>query len=139
MEVSLHSFVISALTGGKRLIQSPHQFTPGKISRQPLNIKRVEPQMRPGELGEEINLLPRIETRFLECPVRIPATVCTDCAISAHTVIINVMLECTQLCNCTSRNSRHSAFVTLGIKYLVGLTMQELIPLCGRPIVLLVY
>jgi hypothetical protein len=88
--------------------------------------------MRPGELGEEINLLPGIETRFLERPVRITATVCTDCAISAHPVIINVMLECTQLCNCTSRKSRHSAFVALGIKYLVGRMMQELIPLCGR-------
>jgi len=95
--------------------------------------------MRPGELGEEINLLPGIETRFLESPVRIPATARTDRVISAHPLIINVMLECTQLCNCTSRNSRHTAFVTLGIKYLAGRMMQELIPLCGRPIVLLVY
>jgi hypothetical protein len=54
--------------------------------------------MRRGEL-EEINLLPGIETRFLERPVRIPATACTDCAISAHPVIINIMLECTQLYN----------------------------------------
>jgi len=95
--------------------------------------------MQPGELGEEINLLPGTETRFLERPVRIPATVCTDYAISAHPVITNVMLECTQLYNCTSWNSRNSVFVTLGIKYLVGRMMQELIPLCGRPIVLLVY
>jgi hypothetical protein len=95
--------------------------------------------MRTGELGEEINLLPGIETRFLERPVRIPATACTDYAISAHPVIINIMLECTQLYNCTSWNSRNSVFVTLGVKYLVGRKMQELRPLCCRPIVLLVY
>jgi hypothetical protein len=95
--------------------------------------------MRPGELGKEINLLPGTETRFLERPVRIPATVCTDYAISANPVITNIMLECTQLYNYTSWNSRNSVFVTLGIKYLVGRMMQELIPLCGRPIFLLVY
>ena len=53
--------------------------------------------MWPGELAEEKNLLPGIETRFLERPVRIPASVCTDYAISAHPAIINIMLECTQL------------------------------------------
>jgi hypothetical protein len=75
--------------------------------------------MRPAEL-EETNLLPGIETRFLERPVRNPATVCTECAISYHTVIINIMLVCTQLYNCTSWKSRNSVFVTLGTKYLVG-------------------
>jgi hypothetical protein len=80
----------------------------------------VSPKRRPGEFGEGINLLPGIETRFFELSVRIPVTVCTDCAISAHPVIIKVMVECTQLDNYTSWKSRNSVFVTLGYKIYSG-------------------
>jgi hypothetical protein len=57
-EVYLHSFLTSALYGGKLLTPRPDRFIPGTEPLYPLNMKLGGSRSRSGRIGEKENLLP---------------------------------------------------------------------------------
>jgi hypothetical protein len=116
-------FILNLGTTWRLVNSMARQVYPrGTISRYPLNTKLGEHQKRSGGLRQEINLSPLsgIEPRFLERPVRIPVTVCTDYGISAQSLVINKavqlqFLEKQELCFCYSGNETRSGTQDAGV------------------------
>jgi hypothetical protein len=55
-DVEIHVYLTLALVGGEWSASRPGRFTPGEITRYPLNRGLGEPQNRSGRRGEEKNL-----------------------------------------------------------------------------------